>query len=249
MATKDLTIILVHGAWGDGSHWRGVIPTLTDAGYKVRSVQNPLTSLEDDIAKTTDLINAQEGKVLLVGHSYGGAVISGAGNHDKVVGLVFIAAFAPDKGDSLVGLLGRRPSSGGTSIYPDDKGFLWIKYDEFHQAFCQDYDEKESLIMSLSQRPIHGQCFGDMAGDPAWAVKPSWYQISDADHMIPPETQREMAERMQSKKTIHLDAGHASLASHPSEVATLILQAEKQFNNSNVSLSTGNGTFSLLLVR
>jgi len=225
MTTKDLTIVLVHGAWGDGSHWRGVIPTLTNAGYKVRSVQNPLTSLTDDIAKTNDLIDAQEGKVLLVGHSYGGAVISGAGHHSKVVGLVYIAAFAPDKGDSLGALLGRRPSSGGASIYPDAKGFLWIKYDEFHQAFCQDHDQTEALVMSLSQRPIHGQCFGDVADNPAWATKPSWYQISDQDHMIPPETQQEMADRMSPKKTIHLNAGHASLASHPQEVAALILEA------------------------
>ncbi|MGU3377115.1 alpha/beta hydrolase [Chryseobacterium sp. M5A1_1a] len=225
MTQKDLTIILVHGAWGDGSHWQYVIPSLVKAGYKVRSVQNPLTSLQDDINKTTDLINAQDGKVLLVGHSYGGAVISGAGNHDKVAGLVYIAAFAPDAGDSLGALLGRRESPGGASIYPDDKGFLWIKYDEFHSAFSQDLDEEKSLVMALSQKPIHGQCFGDEAGDPAWKTKPSWYQISSNDRMIPAETEKEMAERMQPKKIITLDAGHASLASHPKEVTDLILEA------------------------
>ena len=107
MTTKNLTIVLVHGAWGDGSHWRHIIPALYKEGYTVRSVQNPLTSLEDDIQKTKDLIDAQEGKVLLVGHSYGGAVISGAGHHDKVVGLVFIAAFALDKGESLGGIFAR----------------------------------------------------------------------------------------------------------------------------------------------
>ena len=105
MATKNLNIVLVHGAWGDGSHWHYIIPALHKEGYKVRSVQNPLTSLEDDIQKTNDLIDTQDGKVLLVGHSYGGSVISGAGNHDKVVGLVFIAAFAPDTGDSLGGTI------------------------------------------------------------------------------------------------------------------------------------------------
>lgn len=225
MATKDLTIILVHGAWGDGSHWQHVIPALVNEGYKVRSVQNPLTSLQDDINKTTDLIDAQEGKVLLVGHSYGGAVISGAGNHDKVVGLVYIAAFAPDKGDSLGALLARRAGSGGASIYPDSKGFLWIRYDEFRQAFAQDLDEEAALILSLSQKPIHGQCFGDEAGEPAWKTKPSWYQISNFDNMIPPETEKEMAERIKPKKIIRLDAGHASLASHPKEVIALILEA------------------------
>lgn len=225
MEQKDLTIILVHGAWGDGSHWQYIIPSLVKAGYKVRSVQNPLTSLQNDIDKTKDLIDAQEGKVLLVGHSYGGAVISGAGNHDKVVGLVYIAAFAPDAGDSLGSLLGRRESPGGASIYPDNKGFLWIKYDEFKSAFCQDLDDEKALVMALSQKPIHGQCFGDAAGEPAWKTKPSWYQISSKDRMIPAETEKEMAERMQPKKIITLDAGHASLASHPEEVTQLVLEA------------------------
>ena len=225
MATKDLTIVLVHGAWGDGSHWRHVIPALVKEGYKVRSVQNPLTSLQDDINKTKDLIDAQDGKVLLVGHSYGGAVISGAGNHEKVVGLVYIAAFAPDAGDSLGALLGKRSGSGGASIYPDSKGFLWIKYDEFHDAFCQDLDKESSLILSLSQKAIHGQCFGDQSGEPAWKTKPSWYQISNNDNMIPPETQKEMAERINPKKIIHLDSGHLSLATHPKEITNLILEA------------------------
>lgn len=225
MATQDLTIIMVHGAWGDGSHWQYVIPTLVKKGYKVRSVQNPLTSLQDDINRTKDLIDAQEGKVLLVGHSYGGAVISGAGNHDKVVGLVYIAAFAPDAGDSLGALLGRRAGSGGASIYPDAKGFLWIKYEEFHKAFGQDLNEETALVMALAQKPIHGQCFGDEAETPAWKTKPSWYQVSDLDNMIPPETQKEMAERINPKKTIHLNTGHASLASRPEEVAAFILEA------------------------
>lgn len=228
MSNKNLTIILVHGAWGDGSHWQHVIPSLHKAGYKVRSVQNPLTSLADDIGKTNDLIDAQEGKVLLVGHSYGGAVISGAGNHEKVAGLVYIAAFAPDKGDSLGGIFSRREQpSGGAAIYPDAKGFLWIKYDAFHASFCQDLGEDEALVMSLSQKPINGRCFGDEAGAPAWQNKPSWYQVSDKDNMIPPVTQQEMADHIKAKKIIHLDASHASLASRAKEVVDLILEAAK----------------------
>lgn len=226
MGTKDLTIILVHGAWGDGSHWQHVIPSLVKEGYQVRSVQNPLTSLQDDINKTKDLIDAQEGKVLLVGHSYGGAVITGAGHHDKVAGLVYVAAFAPDEGDSLGGIFERREQpSGGASIYPDAKGFLWIKYDEFHQSFCQDLGEDEALVMSLSQKPIHSSCFGDKMGVPAWKTKPSWYQVSNHDHMIPPATEQEMATHINAKKIIHLDASHASLASHPKEITALILEA------------------------
>lgn len=222
----NLTIILVHGAWGDGSHWQHVIPILNSKGYKVRAVQNPLTSLKDDINKTTDLINAQESKVLLVGHSYGGAVITGAGNHDKVAGLVYIAAFAPDTGESLGSIFERREKPiGAGSIRPDEQGFLWLKYDEFHDSFCQDLSEKEALVMSLSQHPIHGQCFGDQMGEPAWKHKPTWYQVSDQDRMIPPETEKEMAERMNPKKIIHLKSSHTSLASQANKVSELIIEA------------------------
>ena len=225
MENSDLTIILVHGAWGDGSHWKNVIPTLVDAGYKVKAVQNPLTSLADDVQKTKDLIDAQEGKVLLVGHSYGGAVITGAGNHEKVVGLVYIAAFAPDQGESLGALLAKRPTSGGGSIAPDNKGFLWIKYDDFHREFCPDVDSKDALVMSLSQKAINGQCFGDEMDRPSWKNLPVWYQVSNQDKMIHPDTQREMSARMNPKKVIELDASHASLASQPKEVSDLILEA------------------------
>lgn len=225
MENKDLTIILVHGAWGDGSHWKGVIPKLVQAGYKVRAVQNPLTALADDVQKTKDLIDAQDGNVLLVGHSYGGAVITAAGNHEKVVGLVYIAAFAPDNEESLGALLAKRPTSGGGSIQPDNKGFLWIKYDEFHREFCPDLQAEEALVMSLSQKAISGQCFGDEMGEPAWKKIPVWYQVSKQDNMIHPDTQREMSTRMNPRKTIELDASHASLASHSEEITSLIIEA------------------------
>ncbi|MGU9939148.1 alpha/beta hydrolase [Empedobacter brevis] len=131
-----------------------------------------MTSLADDVQKTKDLINAQDGKVLLVGHSYGGAVITAAGNHEKVAGLVYIAAFAPDQGESLGGLLAKRPTSGGGSIAPDSKGFLWIKYDEFQREFCPDVNETDALVMSLSQKAISGQCFGDEMNNPSWKNLP-----------------------------------------------------------------------------
>ncbi|WP_317193029.1 alpha/beta hydrolase [Chryseobacterium paridis] len=219
----------MHGAWSDGSNWRHIIPLLHKEGYKVRSVQNPLTSLEDDIEKTNDLIDAQDGKVLLVGHSYGGAVISGAGNNDKVVGMVYIAAFAPDKGESLGSISAQKTEqpSGRASIYRDSKGFLWITYDEYRKSFCHDVNETDALVASLAQKPIHSQCFGSVMGDPAWRNKPTWYQVSSNDHMILPETQREMAERMNPEKIIYLEASHFSLASKPQEVAQLILEAAK----------------------
>ncbi|MBS0169578.1 MAG: alpha/beta hydrolase [Nitrospira sp.] len=225
MATKP-NIVLVHGAWGDGSHWRHVIPLLHSQGFKVVAVQNPLTSLADDIDRTGKLAEGQDGPTLLVGHSYGGAVITGAGHVPNVVGLVYIAAFAPDEGDSLGSIFARREKpSGASSIRPDKYGFLWIAQGSFRESFGQDLDEKEALAMAISQKPITGRCFEDKSGTPAWKSKPSWYQISANDRMIPPETEAWMAERIKPKKTMTLQASHASLASRPGDVAALIVEA------------------------
>lgn len=221
-------IVLVHGAWGDASHWRHVIPLLHAKGYNLAAVQNPLTSLADDIERTTKLAAAQDGPTLLVGHSYGGAVITGAGHAPNVAGLVYIAAFAPDEGDSLGGIFARRePPSGAASIRPDKDGFLWLAQDTFRQSFGQDLSETDALVMAVTQKPISGRCFEDKSGPAAWRNKPSWYQVSSRDHMIPPETEQWMADRMKTRKTITLDASHASLASHPKEVAALIEEAAK----------------------
>ena len=219
-------ILLVHGAWGDASHWGKVIPALVAKGYNVRAVQNPLTSLADDIERTRQLAESLEGPTLLVGHSYGGAVISGAGHAANVVGLVFVAAFAPDEGEALGGLLElREPPPGGASIRPDEQGFLWLDPASFHENFCQDVDTTEALVMAVTQKPIAGRCFADAAGAPAWKVKPSWYQVSNNDRMIPPDTERMFAERMQAKNTIELDSDHASLASNPEPIIALIEEA------------------------
>ncbi|GAM20707.1 hypothetical protein SAMD00019534_038820 [Acytostelium subglobosum LB1] len=225
-----MNIILVHGAWGDGSHWRGVIPILHAKGYNVTAVQNPLTSLADDIDRTKKLAAAQNGPTLLVGHSYGGAVITGAGHQQNVVGLVYIAAFAPDKGESLNGIFSRQaPPSGGAHIKPDANGFLWIEKPAFKESFCQDLDSTEALVMATAQKPIAARCFDDKSDEPAWKTKPSWYQVSSQDHMIPPEAEKSMAERMKPKKIISLDSSHASLASHAKEVANLIDEAARSF--------------------
>lgn len=219
-------ILLVHGAWGDGSHWRHVIPPLHAKGYRVIAVQNPLTSLADDIDRTSKLAADQDGATLLVGHSYGGAVISGAGHVPNVVGLVYVAAFAPDEGDSLGSIFARRdPPPGAANIRPDKHGFLWIAPEAFRDSFCQDLDETEALVMALSQKPIAGRCFEDKAGPPAWKTRPSWYQVSDADRMIPPQTEAWMAERMGARKTITLAASHASLASQAGAIVALIEEA------------------------
>lgn len=221
-------IVLVHGAWGDGSHWRHVIPPLHAKGYRIVAVQNPLTSLPDDVERTRRLVEAQDGPTLLVGHSYGGMVISGAGNAANVVGLVYIAAFAPDEGESPGGLFAlREPPPGAATIRPDDNGFLWLDTDQFHDDFCQDVDREEALVMALTQKPIAARCFEDRAGPPAWKQRPCWYQVSNADRMIPPDTERWFAERMQPRKTISLDAGHASMASQPEPIVALIDEAAR----------------------
>ena len=221
-------IVLVHGAWGDGSHWRRVIPQLDAKGYRVTAVQNPLTSLADDIDRTSRLVAAQDGPTLLVGHSYGGAVITGAGHAPHAIGLVYIAAFAPDEGDSLGSIFGRRePPAGAANIRPDNDGFLWIQREKFRESFCPDLDATEALVMAVAQKPIAGRCFEDKSGPPAWKSKPSWYQVSLQDRMIPPETQQWMAERIKPKKTISLAASHASLASHADEVTALIDEAAR----------------------
>jgi len=215
---------------GDGSHWRHVIPPLHAKGYRVSAVQNPLTSLADDIDRTSKLAAAQDGPTLLVGHSYGGAVITGAGHTSNVVGLVYVAAFAPDEGDSLGSIFSRQePPPGAANIRPDKDGFLWITPEKFRESFCQDLDETEALVMALTQKPIAGRCFEDKSGPPAWKGKPSWYQISADDRMIPPEAERWMAERMRPKKTVTLQASHASMASQADAIVALIEEAARSF--------------------
>lgn len=229
MTTKP-NIVFVHGAWGDGSHWRHVIPPLHAKGYQVSAVQNPLTSLADDIDRTSKLAAAQGRPTLLVGHSYGGAVITDAGHTSNVVGLVYVAAFAPDEGDSLGSIFARQaPPPGAANIRPDKDGFLWVARDKFRESFCQDLDETEALVMALTQKPIAGRCFEDKSGPPAWKGKPSWYQVSANDRMIPPETERWMAERMKPKKIITLQSSHASLASHADQIVALIEESADSF--------------------
>lgn len=219
-------IILVHGFWGGAAHWGKVIPELARQGYSdLHAVEMPLTSLADDAARLKKMIAQQEGNVLLVGHSYGGAVISEAGNAPNVAGLVYIAAFAPDAGESPGGITQANPPAAIANVVPDSDGYLWVKPDQYRDSFCHDLTEEEALVMAVTQKAPVGSTFGDPVSDPAWKRKPSWYQISSQDRMIHPENQKMMSARMNAKKVITLDASHASLASRPKEVTALIVEA------------------------
>ncbi|VVD73037.1 hydrolase [Pandoraea pneumonica] len=220
------TVILVHGFWGGAAHWAKVIVELTRKGYRsIHAVELPLTSLADDAERTRKMIAQQRGPVLLVGHSYGGAVITEAGNQPNVVGLVYIAAFAPDAGESPGGITEQHPPVAVPNLAPDSDGYLWIKPDKFHESFCQDLTPEEGLVMAVTQKAPLASTFGDTISAPAWKVKPSWYQISSDDRMIAPENEAMMAARLNAKKVITLPASHASLASKPVEVAALVDEA------------------------
>ncbi|MEO3723403.1 alpha/beta hydrolase [Pseudomonas syringae] len=222
------TIVLVHGFWGGAAHWGKVIVELSRKGYSaIRAVEMPLTSLADDAERTRKMVAQVNGPVLLVGHSYGGAVITQAGNQPNVVGLVYIAAFAPDQGESPGTITQEHLPAAAPNLAPDSDGFLWLKADKFHESFCQDLPADEALVMAVTQKAPLASTFGDEINNPAWKSKPSWYQISSEDRMIHPDNQKRMSARLNAKKVITLNAGHASLASHAAEVAALIDEAAK----------------------
>ncbi|HJQ59074.1 MAG TPA: alpha/beta hydrolase [Vineibacter sp.] len=220
------SIVLVHGFWGGAAHWSKVIGGLARKGYRsIYAVEIPLTALADDAARTRKMIAQQKGPVLLVGHSYGGAVISEAGDQPNVVGLVYIAGFAPDAGESPGSISAKNPPVAFPNLAPDSDGYLWIKQDKFHESFCQDLTADEALVMAVTQKAPVASTFENKITAPAWKKKPSWYQISSEDRMISPENQRWMSERLGAKKIITLKASHASLASRPDDVTALIDEA------------------------
>ncbi|MCB5908182.1 alpha/beta hydrolase [Streptomyces pinistramenti] len=225
MAEKP-SIVLVHGFWGGAAHWANVIVELHRRGYdKLHAVENPLTSLADDTERTRKMVKQIDGPVLLVGHSYGGAVITEAGDLPNVTGLVYVAAFAPDAGESPGQISQEMPPAAGENLAPDSDGYLWIRPDKFHESFCQDLTADEALVMAVTQKAPLASTFGDNVTTPAWRTKPCWYQVSAQDHMIHPDNERRMAERMNPRKTVELDAGHASLASQAAAVTDLITTA------------------------
>jgi pimeloyl-ACP methyl ester carboxylesterase len=226
MTTNATNIVLVHGAWADGSSWGKVIPILEKAGHRVIAVQMPLHSAADDIATVKRAIDHIGGPVTLVGHSYGGFVITNAAyNNPNVTGLVYIAAFAPDEGQSLSNFVDVTKFPKDFLIL-DSGGFAYINPDMFHGAFAQDVDATEAHIMAVVQKPFTQSIFTEKSGPPAWKQHPTWYQVSDSDHMIPPDAQRLFTKQMNAT-TVSINASHASYVSHPNEIAQLILNATK----------------------
>ncbi len=227
MSSNDTTtnVVLVHGGFVDGSGWQGVYDLLVADGFNVSIVQNPTTSLEADVAATTLVLDAQDGPVVLVGHSYGGAVITEAGTHDKVTALVYIAAFAPDKGESVNTLIADPPPGAPVPpILPPRDGFLFLDRAKFHQSFAADVSAELAAFMADSQVPWGVGALGGTVTDPAWRVKPSWYLVATDDRMIPPPAQRAMCERAGST-VVEASGSHAIYVSKPDAVANVIRQA------------------------
>jgi pimeloyl-ACP methyl ester carboxylesterase len=221
-------VVLVHGAWADGSNWAKVIPLLEKKGLHVVAVQNPLTSLADDVATTKRAIALQDGPVILVGHSYGGGVITEAGNDPKVVGLVYVAAFAPDDGES-VGEQGKSfpVPPGLAEMRPDKAGFLSLTPKGIAEDFAQDLTAAEKALLIATQGPTAAVAFGVKISKPAWKSKPTWYAVAKNDRMIPPGYEEAVAKRMKAT-TITLASSHVAMLSHPKEIAALIEDAAKK---------------------
>jgi pimeloyl-ACP methyl ester carboxylesterase len=223
-ATK-INIILVHGLWADASSWSKVIPILQDAGHKVIAVELPLHSIADDVATVKRAIELIGGPVILVGHSYGGFVITNAGyNNPNVKGLVYVAAFAPKNGQSISSFPPSKHPKG--FLVMDKGGFGYINSTLFHDSFAQDVDPAQAKIMAVVQKPANLSIFAEKSGPPAWKQLPSWYQVSEYDHMILPSLEHLFAKQMNAT-TVSLPSGHASLLSRPTEIAQLILNATK----------------------
>ena len=218
-------IVLIHGGFVDGSGWEGVYNTLKKKGYNITIVQNPTLSLADDVAVTKRVIAAQDGPVILVGHSYGGVVITEVGTDPKVVGLVYVAAFAPDRGESVETLI-KNPPPGAPAppILPPQDGFLSLDRSKFAASFAADVNPGLAAFMADSQVPWGVQALSGMVSEPAWKSKPSWYLVSTEDKMIPPDAQRAMSKRAGSK-VVEAKGSHAIYVSQPRAVASLIEQA------------------------
>jgi pimeloyl-ACP methyl ester carboxylesterase len=225
---KAMNVVLVHGGFVDGSGWEGVYRILKNGGYTVSVVQNPTISLADDVAVTRRVVAAQNGPVVLVGHSYGGVVITEAGNDPKVAGLVYIAAFAPDRGESVSTLIKDPPPGAPVPpILPPQDGYLFLDNAKFPASFAADVDRERAAFMADSQVPWGVDALGGTISEPAWKTKPSWYLVATDDKMIPPAAQRFMSKRAGST-VVEAAGSHAIYVSQPNTVAVLIKRAASE---------------------
>lgn len=226
--TGITNVVLVHGGFVDGSGWQGIYDALKADGYNVAIVQNPTLSLAGDVAAAHQVIDPQDGPVVLVGHSYGGAVISEAGTHDKVAKLVYLTAFALDKGESVTSLLADpAPGAPVPPILPPNNGFLFLDREKFHDSFAGDLPRAEAEFMADSQVPWGLDAANGVVTQPAWRSKPSWYLVAGADKMIPPPVQRMMAERASATTVEAPGTSHSVYVSQPGACADLIKLAAR----------------------
>jgi pimeloyl-ACP methyl ester carboxylesterase len=225
---SDTTIVLVHGAFADGSSWSKVIPLLQAKGYKVVAVQNPLSSLADDVAATRRVVDAQTGNVVLVGHSWGGTVITEAGTSDKIKALVYVAAFAPSEGEAS-GNLGKDYAvpPGIATLQADAGGYLWLPADSVASNFAQDVPRASAALIAATQGPIAAKAFGEATTVAAWKTKPSYYIVASKDRMIAPELEQAFAKKINAVTTT-LPTSHVPMVSQPDKVAAVIIAAAQR---------------------
>src|SRR3989475_2962909 len=226
--TARPNVVLVHGAWADGSCWTGVIERLQDAGYGVRAPQYPLTSLADDVARLRQVLAFQDGPTVVVGHSYGGQIMTALGTDaPNVAGLVYVAAFGLDEGESLGALLSQGPVTPALAhIFTDQRGFVWLSEEDFVGHFAGDVDRPQARVMWAVQQPLAGSAFNDVMGVPAWKSLPSWYLVATNDEAIPPDAERLFAKRM-GATTVEIASSHVAMVSHPDAVVKLIKDAAR----------------------
>jgi pimeloyl-ACP methyl ester carboxylesterase len=219
-------IVLVHGAWADGSSWSGVIERLQSDGYHVTAPQFPLTALADDVARLRQVLELQEGPVIVAGHSYGGQVMTALGpDAPNVAGLVYVAAFGLDQGESLGALLSQGPVTPALAhLFTDPRGFAWLSEADFVGHFAADVDPVQAQVMHAVQQPLASSAFGEVMGVPAWKTLPSWYLVAADDQALPPQAERMFASRM-GATTVEIPSSHVAVVSHPGDVAQLITSA------------------------
>src|SRR6201981_2871304 len=224
--TVQPNIVLVHGAWADGSCWSGVIERLQADGYTVTAPQFPESSLADDVARLRQVLDLQDGPTIVAGHSYGGQIMTALGTDaPNVAGLVYIAAFGLDQGESLGGLLSQGPVTPALAhLFTDPHGFGWLSEDDFVNHFAADVDPTRARVMYAVQQPLASSAFTDVMAAPAWKSLPTWYLVAQNDEAIPPDAERQFASRM-GATTGHAPSSHVPMVSHPNEVADLIEEA------------------------